>query len=50
MIESYNLIMLDQFQGYYKNENSKDNELKERSYKLEKEAGKIAMAKKELFA
>ena len=50
MCESYNLLILDQFQGYYKNESAKLAEFKERANQLDKHQLLIQNAKHELYA
>ena len=36
LVESYNMILLDQFESYYKNKNKKEAELKEREQMIER--------------
>ncbi len=36
LVESYNMILLDQFESYYKNKNRKEAELKEREQMIER--------------
>ena len=50
MIESYNLLLLDQFKAYYRNESLKANDLKERQAQLNQQAQEVAQGKKELNA
>ena len=50
MIESYNLLLLDQFKAYYRNESHKASDLKERQAQLNQQAQDVAQGKKELNA
>ena len=49
LVEAYNIVTLDQFEGYYKNENHKEMELNRRAESLAKKEKAIDHSRHELY-
>ena len=49
MVECYNILLLDYFEAFYKNENGKEIELKKKEAALKKQEKAIESSKAELY-
>jgi hypothetical protein len=50
VVESFNMLLLEQFESYYRNENKKENELNLREKRMNRQQEEIDLTKETLYA
>jgi hypothetical protein len=50
VVESFNMLLLEQFESYYRNENKKENELNLREKRMNRQQQEIDLTKETLYA